>query len=308
MFSGGAKPADLLHSQIARFQRELPGLLNGEEQAIHDARVATRRIRAVIPLVDGWPRQGDRDDLRATFKALGRKLGRARDVDVRLTLLAGLEECVPAAAPSVAVISTAERARRVKRTKAVIRALDRLGLRDAPPDPRCWSNGSWRQRIVDDLRSRARAAAAAIDRAAGVYFRGRLHRTRIALKKFRYTVEIADAAGLGRFAEPIEVLKKAQAILGDVHDREMMTALLERYAEDDAVRGRDVTIARDLLEAQARALHRRYLSRRERLCAVCHGLPQVASRFRLPSSLFVATAMVAASALLAPRVDQPSRS
>jgi CHAD domain-containing protein len=309
MFNGAPTPSALLRSQLAILGREMPGLLRGEADAIHDARVATRRVRAVIPLVDGWPRQADRDDFRALFKTLGRKLGRARDVDVRLTLLACLEERLPAAASSVAVVRGVERARRERRTKAVVRALERLGVRDGLPDVRFWSNGSWRQRIVDDLRSRAREAETAIDHAAGLYFRDRLHRARIALKKFRYAVEIADAAGVAPFAEPIAVLKKAQDILGEVHDREMIAGLLERHADDDGVRDRDLALVRDLLGAEARALHRRYLTRRPSLFAICRGVPRVASRRQLPSPLLVATAIAAASALFAPRSRvQPVRS
>jgi CHAD domain-containing protein len=82
----------------------LPGVLDGKEGSIHDARIATRRIRELLPLLADAKRRKALDDVYSRFKRLGRSLGRVRDADVRVTLLATLETRMPHAAPALVVL------------------------------------------------------------------------------------------------------------------------------------------------------------------------------------------------------------
>ena len=87
---------------------------------------------------------------------------------------------------------------------------------------------AWHRDLRYTVRERARAATEAIDYATGVYFPDRAHAARIAIKKLRYAMEIAHETGAGDRNGAIRELKKAQDLLGDLHDRE---ELLNNLAE-----------------------------------------------------------------------------
>src|SRR5689334_17557004 len=92
-------PITLFEQQIDRLRALMPGVLDGCIDSIHAARIATRRIREVLPLTHEWQRRHVADDLSSRFKRMGRALGRVRDSDVRIQLLRYLEARVPVAAP-----------------------------------------------------------------------------------------------------------------------------------------------------------------------------------------------------------------
>ena len=76
------------------------------------------------------------------------------------------------------------------------------------------------------------------------------HNARIALKKFRYAVEIADATGLVPAQRAIRELKKGQDVLGELHDRQELVC----NADGLAFPVRDGIPV--MLEGEARALGR----------------------------------------------------
>ena len=103
-------PPRLFRTQIHTLRQTLPGVLDGLDSSIHDARIATRRIREVLPLLGDRKRRKHIADLYSRFKRLGKSLGRVRDVDVSVALLASLETRMPHAAPSLVVSTPAARA------------------------------------------------------------------------------------------------------------------------------------------------------------------------------------------------------
>lgn len=81
----------------------MPAVRDGAPEAIHDARVATRRIRAALDLVGHHRPEPHLDEAAAIARRIARTLGRARDIDVSLELLDDLERRVPAAAHGAGV-------------------------------------------------------------------------------------------------------------------------------------------------------------------------------------------------------------
>ena len=59
----------------------MPGVRNGDADAIHDARVATRRTRAVLAILDS-DHDTNHDALSVEMRRLGRARGEARDLDI----------------------------------------------------------------------------------------------------------------------------------------------------------------------------------------------------------------------------------
>ena len=78
-------PSELLIRQrLAALTRTLPSASSGDVNAIHQARVATRRVRAALPIVTRGSR---RRKLKKSFTRLTRALGGVRELDVALLTL-----------------------------------------------------------------------------------------------------------------------------------------------------------------------------------------------------------------------------
>ncbi len=190
-------PVTLFHRQLSAIQQNLPAVLDGQAEGIHAARVATRRVRELLPLLPRKRRWADIEDLRVRFKRLGRSLGRVRDADVRVALLASLEQRIPHAAPTLVLVRQRREHERLALIRKMIKRLERLdairmvdGLASESPGwlaMRRWGWGlSWQRKLRSVACTRAEAARDAIDHATGVYFPNRAHSARIAIKKLRY--------------------------------------------------------------------------------------------------------------------------
>src|SRR5256885_13970967 len=70
---------------IEKLRKTAPAALHdGEPEAIHDARVATRRMRAALRLIRPLISDEHRKPLARALRKLRRQLGEARDLDVML--------------------------------------------------------------------------------------------------------------------------------------------------------------------------------------------------------------------------------
>ena len=63
-----------------------------------------------------------------------------------------------------------------------------------------------------------------VENAAGLYLPDRLHEVRIAVKKLRYALEITKELSGSRATASILALKRAQDLLGRMHDLEVLIA------------------------------------------------------------------------------------
>ena len=276
-------PHRLFRTQIHALRENLPGVLDGSVAGIHDARIATRRIRELLPLLGDPKRRKHIQDLGDRFKRLGRSLGRVRDADVRVALLATLETRMPHAAPALVVLRQQREQERLDLLRKLIRKLERLeAVRliemldehhytfPAPLGFGVRGGGSWRHDLRYTLRERAGAAREAIDHATGVYFPNRAHAVRIALKKLRYAMEIAHETGFGDRSGAVRELKKAQDVLGDLHDRQELIDNLVECAGDGAEVAAQISLLKQVIDAEIHDLHGKYLVRRHELQEICH--------------------------------------
>jgi CHAD domain-containing protein len=123
--------------------------------------------------------------------------------------------------------------------------------------------------------ARASRLREAIDTAGAVYLPERLHVVRLAAKKLRYALELV-AEMSGASTPELAALKRAQDILGRMHDRQM---LIDRVRQEQAsLTPPDLTVWRDLdalvgsLEDDCRRLHARYMRGRVGLEAITEKL------------------------------------
>lgn len=295
-------PAALIDNQLYIVRTCLPRLRDGDATSIHDARVASRRIRELLrfarpPIGDQW---------REQFRTMGRALGRVRNVDVSLDLLQDLESRLPSAAPALVTLRHRQRDERLRRVRGLIKRLERLDaerfvddlIANSRHSGRGLLQGSasriWRRALEKLIVARGESATEALVHSAGVYFPNRIHATRIALKKLRYSMEVANEIGAARYANSLRELRKGQQVLGELHDRQELLNEISNLGADDSHAA--LGLAQQLIDAEIDDYHRRYLGRRERLFEIARDAqaPRRSHVWHLPS-LAVASAVAMSS-------------
>jgi CHAD domain-containing protein len=263
----------------------LPLVCDGDSDGIHDARVATRRLRAVLPLLSAAGTTDGVEQGLPTVKALGRALGRARDEDEALRLLDEIERRSPGTAAAAATLRVRLLPHQLRRRRQLIKAvesldlerLDRLGevVGGQSGFPRRWGAAPSRPALRAAIGRRAETAERKVHHAAGVYFPNRAHRARIAIKKLRYLAELLEKRERAR-KPAVRALRNAQEALGSIHDREMLLSRLSDLMEEEDVQG-----ARELartLEAECRSLFESYRAMRPAVLSACADLTTWAQR------------------------------
>jgi CHAD domain-containing protein len=242
-----------LHNRIADVTRLDPAFRADEPEALHDLRVAVRRLRSALATYKTLLEDGAVEQLRAELKWLGTTLGGPRDAEVLRTELAKAVAAEPAdlVLGFVAVridddLSTTYQHGRRTALAALdgiryFRLLDQLdALVSAPPVsdlggkpalkviPRLVAK-DWRR-----LRRLTRRAETVIEDAD----RGRaLHEVRKAAKRLRYGAEAAHPL-IGRKASRLAAAaKNVQTILGDHHDTVVIRDVLRRLAVEAQLAG-----------------------------------------------------------------------
>ena len=298
---------DVFQREIETIRTHQCGVLDGEHGSIHDARIATRRIREVLPLTHQWQRRDRADQLYTMVKRMGRSLGRVRDADVRIELLRYLEARIPHAAPSLVLVRQRKEQQRLRIMRKLVKRFERLGvdrelahLAAVAPwrKTSMWSarTGRWREELRRCVEERAGAAADAVTRATGVYFPRRVHAARIEIKKFRYATEIAVETSLVGSSAPVRTLKKSQDLLGDLHDRqELIDELREAAASDPRIDPSHIALVAQVVEADIADLHTRFLQRRGQIHDACEA---IRAQIRRPAVGVRAAALAGAVAVV----------
>jgi CHAD domain-containing protein len=289
----------LLDEQTSVLRTQLTGVYDGTPDAVHDSRVATRRIRELLSLVPVIPGREGEQDVASGYQRMGRALGKVRDIDVQIDLIKSLEVHAPQTAPSLVVVRRDHEQQRLVRMRRLIKTLERIDVEallrfvgDGHPAglrTRLTSSG-WRSQIRRLAVERSRTALDAIAHATGVYFPKRVHSARIAIKQLRYAGEIALRTGFGDMQSAVTALKRAQQTLGDLHDRQALADSLTDYAKHDGVDREHIKLTGQVLQGDLVNLHSEYLCRREALRESCSEIDRVAHRISLPHSTAVGIA------------------
>ena len=255
--------------QLQRFTRALARARRGEPTGVHQARVASRRIREILPLVETWelvdeadpPHRRRRKDVRKIAAALGA----VRELDVTMGLLttASIEYAWP---PEIVEEVRADlEADRTKRLDDLLDAIERVGQRALLRDLRQATSGKAPDRGKLDLamsarrQSRASLLAATLEALGTLYVPDRLHAVRLAAKKLRYSLETQRAVRRSAVARDIRALTGMQEQLGHLHDLQILQDRL-RSTPRQAHRLELRRMIADL-ELECRALHARILGK-----------------------------------------------
>jgi CHAD domain-containing protein len=260
----------------------LQGVEEGDVRALHRTRVASRRLREVLPVL-----QLDHDVARKLGRRLRKiteRLGTVREFDVLLGVIDELKESgryPRAALARVAANIGEDRSRARERLLAkvsidelrrVAAKLSRAVEKDASPREGGTAKRSWRWAIDARVARRAATLAVVISDAGAVYLTERLHAVRIAVKKLRYALELATEAEDVKSSPDLKQLRRAQDVLGRLHDLEV---LIDRARDVQAsLTPPDLTAWHELnglvvaLEEDCRRLHGRYMHDHDALLAL----------------------------------------
>ena len=224
--------------RLGAFTRDLAGVEEGNVEALHRTRVASRRLRELLPLLE--LDRGVTRKLSRRLRKVTRRLGAVRELDVLTLVIQELAEQVrytPTALRQLAESVAQERAdarehlagklpaaklERLARTLG--RVSERVESREIVSGKERVKGASraWLWALEASMSRRGECLRTAIDAAGAVYVPERLHAVRIAAKKLRYAAELVAEATHKRITADLAVLKGAQDLLGRLHDLEVL--------------------------------------------------------------------------------------
>ena len=262
----------LFERRTRALRRQLSAAIAGTDAGVHQARVASRRLREAVPVLTAGLHHSKSGKAQRKIRRLTQALGAVRELDVTLHLIDELGERsgVPRAALAevrALVIEDRERRRIVmlERLEGVDtdKLARRLGaVRQALLHPS--SRHSWRAALALRLAKRARRLDKAIEQAGQIYAPEPLHQVRIEAKKLRYALEIADESTAAPCGPTLKVINRVQDALGRLHDLQI---LLHHVAAVGAAPRRQrstpdagLAILSRLIEDECRHLHGRYVA------------------------------------------------
>jgi CHAD domain-containing protein len=272
-----ARPQYLARRPVRALREQWPLALVDDIEGIHQTRVASRRLRELVPVLASDPDEGQSIDLRRRLRDVTRLLGPSRELDVAGQTLEALGSRTPSHAAAIAIVRASVDRERSDASRAMRQAvagvdINHLGVRTRELAAHLRSPGAIRDcagRVAARLDRRARELEAAVLSAGIVYAPGPLHGVRIALKKFRYAFEVAERVGRCRLRGSMQQLKRLQTLLGDLHDLQVLAARVRDVVALSPARRRTALVALvNDIDDDIRILHSRFVSDRVSLVRV----------------------------------------
>jgi len=236
----------LLGGRLADVRRQL-GKLGGALAAdpVHDARVATRRLRAALVLF------GDDKSVRRADKVvsdLQDALGEVRDLHVQLDAFAAMSDQA-AALERTALRHVREHleARLPGKTEALRQAIPRwqkdglkalARLEQLEPRGKLGGHRTRDQLIAQLEELEARLIEAQQDPSASP-----MHELRKGVKKYRYALELLEPAMPAEVRQILNALEPLQETLGTLHDTDVRLELVDDHG-DASSQGTDAVLRR----------------------------------------------------------------
>ena len=248
-----------LRQQLDALIKQVQGIReNTDIEPVHQARVASRRIRAALGMFGDCFDTKQVGQWRKRTRKLTKGLGAARDLDVQIefleAFLAGLDAKDRRHRPGVKRLMLRLRQDRDAVQPKVIKTLD--GMEKGHVMAEMYGEV---EKTLFLLRHRAvsvqspyaltRTATHILERKRNILTHEHAladpndaaghHRLRIDAKRLRYTMEICDPVYEGQLAPFIKAVKRMQSLLGDIHDCDVWVEDVEAFIE----RERERTVA-----------------------------------------------------------------
>jgi len=208
------------------------------EKAIHNLRVSTRKMDALLEILPALNDDSDIQKLRRRLKKVKRAVGPLRDIDVQIRLALG----------SKSVGDTRKfilhmRSKKAKERKVALKVLNVADRKKFSKEHR-----RIRKRALADLRksdvATARKSVRMLIQAAQQEFKlaqkdfrsddaKKLHALRIAARKLRFLVEAASSIfpRLSNISQT--ALRECQSKMGELRDRQLLHKTITEWREDE---------------------------------------------------------------------------
>lgn len=243
--------AVVLLTHLTSLVQEMNGVRLGRDiEAVHRMRVATRRLRATLPLF-GLPLAGKRHlEWIKSVRGITRALGEARDSDVQIehvsAFLANLERPHRA---GVRRLLLRLKQKRLEMQPDILKALDKfektglvteMAQKLAPFD-------IYRDRLDSSDPVLIEMACQAIHEKLDQFLGfdeivhqpekvQELHAMRIEAKRLRYTLETFAPLFQDGLKEQIKAMRTSQDLLGAIHDGDIWAAAMDTFMEEERQR------------------------------------------------------------------------
>jgi CHAD domain-containing protein len=202
---------------VAEIERTDPLIRSGDDpDALHDFRVAVRRMRSVLKSTRALFDEAWLKALRAELRWIGGELAAARDLDVLLASLG--KKAGPDELPVVRLLETErrrawKRARKALSGERYLKLLDRLtSAVEAPPVRR--ADLSLEKVAAREFKKLRRAARKLGPKSSAE----QVHRARILAKRARYAAELAEPVARKRACRFVKAAKQFQDVVGSHQD------------------------------------------------------------------------------------------
>jgi CHAD domain-containing protein len=230
------------------------------EEAVHDLRVATRRLISTLELVDRIHPEGNLRKARRTLKKQLDLFGPLRDVQVQLLTIEKMLPSFPELQEFFRVLE--KRERRLKQRlrlelkrlktgkirKGIVTAARQLAtLPDTPAVQR--KHRAEAILAIETAFDRVVERKQAITPTDGAS----IHRMRVAFKKFRYMVEALGPLRGHTTNKQLKAMNAFQGSMGEIQDAEVLLANVQDFARSRGTEG-ELAFARALEELSRRRL------------------------------------------------------
>lgn len=223
----------------------------GAPNAVHDLRVATRRLNEILqflkPVLPARPRRR----LARRARRIRRSLGKIRNVDVMRELVKSLaRRCTPQERRTLGTLAAAlgAQARELRgggrgrggvKVPGMRERIRKLGSHLPPVN-----DFSTLERAGEILVARARELESAIA-SARTGQAPALHELRIAIKRQRYALEILEESGVHEARPALATARTLQTELGGIHDLDLLMDLVRDQVDGRSARSLSARLARE---------------------------------------------------------------
>ena len=243
--------------------------MEGDGTGVHQARVASRRLREAVPVLATGVKGARAGRIRRKVRRLTRALGTFREADVTLALLDEL--ATRNTLPRLALEEVRREVidERDRRRTAMLKRLEQVNLTKLDRRLETMAEAlqqadaeDWRKLLGTRLVKRAKALGVAVAEAGQMYAPERLHVVRITVKKLRYALEIAAETGARPAAAPVRALKRAQDLLGRLHDFQVLQTHVKavQAKPSQATLPPNLEVMARAIEDECRHLHGNYVA------------------------------------------------
>jgi CHAD domain-containing protein len=243
----------LLRERVRTVFRHLPGALAGNEERLHQMRIAARRLRVALPLL---ARRNDGKRVRRALRALRdltRTPGPSRDLDVMYSLAENRWSQPGALTPDGRILRRRLLAARGRSRRHMAEALLDLEIARLRRDLRAAMSRRGELlftvllRVRDARDHEGQRVLDGFQRLGDTFDGAALHRIRIRARRLRYTAELQDLLKSGA-SDAARLWKDLQERLGLVRDHEVLSQWFARQA------ARAVRPGQETLRAEAESL------------------------------------------------------